>query len=63
MPKVMQILYKLANRRGMVNEIPNFTVFAFGVAMAVLCFFFLKSPEVIHPTYLGIFKKLLGDEV
>lgn len=59
----MEIVYNLLKRRGMVNRVPNFTALAFGVAMAILCLFYMVEGKTIHPTILLAFKQILGEEV
>lgn len=61
--KVMEILYNLAKRRGVVKGVPGFTVMAFGMAMAVLCYLFQESGSLIHPTYRAVLAQILDGPI
>lgn len=61
--KVMEILFNMAKRRGLITPIPNFTVLAFGMSMAILCYFFQTEANLIHPTYKSVLAQVLDGPI
>lgn len=60
-PKVMEAFYLLAERRGLVSGQFKWSHLVFGIAMAIICFFYQNSKGDIKASYLSAFQLILGD--
>ncbi|MBS1889759.1 MAG: hypothetical protein JST59_00570 [Actinobacteria bacterium] len=59
-PKVIEAVHLLAKRRGININIPIFEALLFGLATAIIGFFYQSAPEHIKSSYYSAFKKLIG---
>ena len=62
-PKVMEAVYALLKRRGLVKGVPHSEALLFGVATAILLYFFQNCPEHIKAGYYSLMKKLIGSDI
>lgn len=59
-PKVMESVYALLKRRGAIGRVRHAEEVLFGVATAILLYFFVNAPEHIKAGYYSLMKKLIG---
>lgn len=62
-PKVMEGVYSLLKRRGLVKALPHAEAILFGLATAILLYFYQNCPEHIKAGYYNLMRKLIGSDI
>jgi hypothetical protein len=60
MQRAFEAIHLLAKRRKFIKSIPGAEALIFGIAMAILGYFYQCNPVQIKASYYGAYQKLLG---
>ena len=60
-PKTLEAIWLFLENRGLTVHIKHWEVIIFAFAMGIIYYFYNNEDKNIKPTYLGLFKKLWGN--
>eukprot|EP00742_Colponemidia_sp_Colp-10_P002326 GILJ01002482.1.p1 GENE.GILJ01002482.1~~GILJ01002482.1.p1 ORF type:complete len:226 (+),score=16.68 GILJ01002482.1:75-680(+) len=60
-PRVMEFGWNFLEKRKLVKALPHGEVLLFSIGMAFMMYFYQNEPKSIRPTYLGLLKRVFGE--